>query len=121
LRVSRPMVGAGSGLLLAALLVLAVGIAGGGSVHLDLVKAAVAGTASNGGSSQTGLGGSSVSPPSVQSAQVTTSTSAASSHAAGSLSGLGGTAAGYLLLPIALGAALGAVFYGTYSRRVDSE
>jgi hypothetical protein len=110
------LLGAAAGLLLAAILIAGVSLAGGGgSLHIDLVKT-------------NGLQVGGLSPQSSQSggtaiaAQTTQAVSGAPSIS--SLNGLtshGGSSIGLLLLPIVLGAVLGAFFYGSYTRRVDRE
>jgi len=110
------LAGAASGLLLAVILIAGVSLAGGGgSLHIDLVK-------TNGPQ----IGG--LSPQSSQSggtavaAQTTQAASRAQSIS--SLDGLtshGWSSTGLLLVPIILGAVLGASFYGSYTRRADRE
>jgi hypothetical protein len=124
MNVGRPLAGAVSGLLLAVILVAGVSISGGGSLHLDLAGAAGNGASSNevpalGGTA----GGSAVAP---QTSVGTAPASSASSGAApiSSLNGLTSQGAGsvaLLLLPVALGAVLGVVFYLAYNRRIGSE
>src|ERR1700722_13414388 len=107
------LVGAASGLLLAAILIAGVSLAaGGGSLHIDLVK-------SNGPQ----IGG--LSPQSSQSGGTAVAAQTQASPGAPSISSLDGLTShgwgstGLLLLPIILGAVLGAFFYGSYTRRAD--
>ncbi|MDA4113509.1 MAG: hypothetical protein OK474_05650 [Thaumarchaeota archaeon] len=111
------LLGAAAGLLLAAILIAGVSLAGGGggSLHIDLVK--------TNGQQVVGL-----SPQSSQSGgtaiatQTTQAVSGAPSISSlNSLTSHGGSSTGLLLLPIVLGAVLGAFFYGSYTRRVDRE
>jgi hypothetical protein len=110
------LMGAAAGLLLAAILIAGVSLAGGGgSLHIDLVK-----------TSSPQVGG--LSPQSSQSggtsiaSQTTQAVSGAPSISSlNSLTSHGGSSLGLLLLPIVLGAVLGAFFYGSYTRRVDRE
>ena len=124
MNVGRPLAGAVSGLLLAVILVAGVSISGGGSLHLDLARAAGNGPSSNGVPAPGGTaGGSAVAP---QTSVGTAPASSASSGAApiSSLNGLTSQGAGsvaLLLLPVALGAVLGVVFYLAYNRRIGSE
>jgi uncharacterized membrane protein YoaK (UPF0700 family) len=111
------MVGAASGLLLAAILIAGVSLAGGGgSLHIDLVKTngpqvGVVSPLSSGGT-----GGTAVT---AQTAQATSGAPSISSLDSLTSHGWGST--GLLLLPIILGAVLGAFFYGSYARRADRE
>jgi hypothetical protein len=110
------LVGAASGLLLAVILIAGVSLAGGGGpLHIDLVK--TNGPQAGGLSPQSSQsGGTAVA------AQTTQEASGAPSIS--SLDGLashGWGSAGLLLLPIVLGAVLGAFFYGSYTRRADRE
>lgn len=116
---NRPLLGAAAGLLLAAALVGCVALAGeGGSLHLDLSP----------GGARPASGGSglvvTVAPsPGSQSAQNSAGEGGTTTPPSTSSGGLGfenGGSAG-LLLPILIGGALGAVFYGVYARRVDAE
>ena len=122
---SRPVLGAASGLLLAALLIVAVSIAGGGSLHLDLAKASTAFGSSNGLSTQGGeAGGTSAVAPQTSSQTTQVRSSGSGGSPVSSLDGLtsqGGGSLILLLLPIVLGAILGTLFYGTYARRVEAE
>jgi hypothetical protein len=110
------LLGAASGLLLAVILIAGVSLGGGaGSLHIDLVK-------TNG--PQIGA----LSPQSSQTggttAAVQTTQAASGAPSISSLNGLtshSGGSIGLLLLPIVLGAVLGAFFYGSYTRRVDRE
>jgi hypothetical protein len=118
----RPIMGAASGLLLAAVIILGVSFAGGGAAHLDLKANSQSSTAAFSTQSVEN-GGTSVTPQTgVQTTE--SSSQSASSPPVSSLEGLenhGGGTIGLLLLPILLGALLGAVFYGAYTRRVDTE
>jgi hypothetical protein len=120
----RSIVGATSGLVLAAILIAGVSLAGGGSLHLDLVKANGPGAGSSGLSTSSGqVGGTTVAP---QTGEQTTQAASASSESTpisslDSLTSQGGGTIGLLLLPILLGAVLGALFYGTYARRIDAD
>jgi hypothetical protein len=110
------LVGAASGLLLAVILIAGVSLAGGGgSLHIGLVKTNVPQVGgSSPQSSQTG--GTAVV---AQTAQATNGAPSISSL--DSLASHGWGSIGLLLLPIVLGAVLGAFFYGSYTRRADRE
>ncbi len=124
MNVGRPLVGAVSGLLLAAILVAGVSIAGGGSLHLDLAGAAGNSAGSNGISAPSGTtGGSAVGPQTSVGTTLATSASSGASpiSSLNALTSQSGGSAALLLLPVALGAVLGAVFYLAYNRRIDTE
>ena len=73
----RSIVGAASGLVLAAILIAGVSLAGGGSLHLDLVKANGPGAGSSELSTSSGqVGGTTVAP---QAGEQTTQVASASS------------------------------------------
>ena len=120
----RPILGAGSGLLLAVILVLGVSLAAGGSLHIDLVRTATPGSTTNGLSTQSGAtGGTAVAPSTVvQSTQASTASSGGSpASSIAVITRQSGGTVGLVLLPVLLGAVLGAIFYGAYARRVDLE
>ncbi|MGA2664401.1 MAG: hypothetical protein ABSF83_05610 [Nitrososphaerales archaeon] len=116
---NRPLLGAVAGLLLAAALVGCVALVGdGGSLHLDLAGAR---PASGGSGLAVTVAPSSGSQGTQNSAGEggTPTTSPSPSSGSPRLENDGST--GLLLLPILLGGALGAVFYGVYARRADAE
>ena len=124
MNVGRPLVGAVSGLLLAAILVAGVSIAGGGSLHLDLAGAAGNSASSNGVPTPSGTAGVPAVAP--QTSVGTTQASSGSSGASpisslNALTSQSGGSVALLLLPVPPGAVLGAVFYLAYNRRIDSE
>jgi hypothetical protein len=123
MNVGRPLVGAVSGLLLAAILVAGVSIAGGGSLHLDLAGAAGNSASSNGPTPSGTAGVPAVAPQtSVGTTQASSGSSGASPISSlNALTSQSGGSVALLLLPVALGAVLGAVFYLAYNRRIDSE
>ena len=123
MNLGRPLAGAVSGLLLAAILVAGVSIAGGGSLHLDLAGAAGKSASLSGASTPSGtVGGSTVAP------QTSVETTLAASTGSGpapvssvnALTSPTGPSVALLLLPVVLGAVLGAVFYLAYTRRIDA-
>jgi len=120
----RPLAGAASGLLLAGILIAGVSIAGGGSLHLDLAKTSNNAAESDGASVQSGEpGGTAIAPQTgVQTTQAASASPGARSPSSiNSLEGQTGGSIGLLLLPVALGAVLGAVFYVAYNRRIGAE
>lgn len=113
------MAGAASGLLLAVILIAGVSVAGGGSLHLDLAKASSNAAGSGGASIKSGEpGGVAIAPQTTQAASASSGAWPVSS--VNGLEGQSGGSVGLLLLPVALGAALGAVFYIAYNRRIDA-
>ena len=124
MNMGRPIVGAVSGLLLAAILVAAVSIAGGGSLHLDLAGAAGNSAIPSGVLTLSGTTGGSAAAPqtSVGTTQATSASSGAPPISSlNTLTSQSGGSAALLLLPVALGAVLGAVFYLAYNRRIHAE
>jgi hypothetical protein len=115
--------GAVSGLLLAVILIAGVTALGGGSAHLDLIRASGQGNSVGLSTQSAEAGGTTVAPQTGVQTTMSSSSSVASSPVS-SLAGLenrGGGTIGLLLLPVLLGALIGAVFYGAYGRRIDSE
>jgi hypothetical protein len=119
----RPLVAASAGLLLAVALIAGLTLAGAGSQHIDLIRAASTGSEGVAPSSLNGqTSGGTVT---TQTGAVTTQSAASpSSPPVSSLKSLATQSAsglGLLLLPILLGAALGGIFFGAYSRRIERD
>jgi len=119
----RPVMGAASGLLLAVVLIAGVSLVGAGSQHFDLLRASTPGAESGGFTTGGQPVGTGASPQtSTQTAESTSAGSAAAPISSlANLTNQGGGTIALLLLPVLLGAALGGLFFGIYSRRVDRE
>jgi hypothetical protein len=108
------LVGAASGLLLAVILIAGMSLAGAGTSHIDLGRANGPQVGEVSPQSSGGTGGTVITAQTAQSqAPPISSLDGLTSHGVGSI--------GLLLLPIVLGVVIGAFFYGSYTRRVDSE
>ena len=121
MKTGGPLLGAASGLALAAVVIACLSLAGGGAyLHVDLAGTGSRASSAQGGQTQ---GAGAVSP---QTSPQTTETSSASvaGQPVSSLGGVGSegrASLGLMLLPVLLGAVLGVVVYGAFARRIDSE
>jgi hypothetical protein len=118
----EPALAALAGLMLAVALVAGVALAGGWSARIDLVRASTPGQTTDG--YPTTSGGTAVSPPTTLTNQASSSSTGSGGPSLFSLNGLasrGAPGLGELILPIVLGAVLGIVFFGAYTRRLERE
>lgn len=121
---NRFAVGAAAGFMLAAILIAGLSIAGTGASHVALVRTSTQTAVTPAPSTQTGLSSgalvnSQAGAETTQSSSISSSGPSISSVA--SLRSHGFGTMGIVLIPIIVGALLGAVFYGAYTRRLETE